>query len=102
MSRRVIFRARTLADIDDAYRWYEEQRHGLGVEFMAELGKVDVLIGESPELFQRVRGPVRRAMLHKFPYGAFYIVKPEFVSVIAVMHHARDPKQWQRRAGAHR
>ena len=65
---------------------------------MAELGKIEVLVGHNPELFQRVRGQVRRAMMHKFPYGFFYVAHPEFVSVIAVLHHARDPKHWQRRA----
>ena len=102
MTRRVIFRARALADINDAYGWYEEQRYGLGANFMAELEDVEARIGQNPELFQRVRGLVRRAMLHKFPYGVFYLAKPEFVSVIAVMHHARDPKHWQRRARTHR
>jgi plasmid stabilization system protein ParE len=65
---------------------------------MAELSEAEALIGENPELFRKVRGEARRVMLHKFPFGVFYIARSEFVSVVAVMHHARDPRHWQRRA----
>lgn len=65
---------------------------------MAEIGEAETLIEDNPELFGKIRGEVRRVILHKFPYGVFYIVRPELISVIAVMHHARDPKHWQGRA----
>jgi plasmid stabilization system protein ParE len=94
----VNFSSSALTDIDEAYRWYEQQQPGLGATFMAELGEVEGLIGAHPALFGKVRGEVRRAILHKFPYGIFYIVRSEFISVIAVMHHARHPKRWQGRA----
>ena len=55
-------------------------------------------VNQNPEQYQRVRGQIRRALLHKFPYGVFYVARPEFSSVIAVLHHARDPKHWQQRA----
>jgi len=94
----VTFRVRALADIDEAYRWYEQQHCGLGATFMAEIEAVEALMGQHPKMFPQVRAQVRRAMLHKFPYGVFYLAQPTFVSVIAVLHHARDPKHWQRRA----
>jgi len=28
--------------------------------------------------------------------GIFYIAEPDMVSVLASMHHAREPLQWQR------
>lgn len=92
MSLPVIFRACAIIDIDEAYRWYEQKQPRLGVSFMAELGEAEALIRDNPEMFRKVRGEVRRAMLHKFPYGVFYITRPEFVSVVAVMHHARNPR----------
>lgn len=92
-----IFRARALTDIDEAYRWYEEKQLGLGTSFMVAIEHATSLVEDNPEQFPHVRGRVRRVLLRKFPYGLFYIVRPEFVSVIAVMHHARDPRHWQRR-----
>ncbi|MDN5844387.1 MAG: type II toxin-antitoxin system RelE/ParE family toxin [Alcaligenaceae bacterium] len=98
MSLPVLFRAAALIDINEAYHWYEEKQKGLGAAFMAELGDAEALIGDNPELFRKVHGEVRRAILHKFPYGVFYVARPESVSVVAVMRHARNPKHWQDRA----
>lgn len=95
MSCRVIFRSSALTDIDDAYQWYEQQQPGLGDSFMAELGKVEALLGDNAMMFGRIRGEVRRAILDKFPYGVFYIARSEFVSIIAVLHQARNPRVWQ-------
>lgn len=97
MTVAVIFRSAALADIQQAYEWYESKRPGLGASFMAELGTTQSLIGTNPELFGKLRGDVRRAMLHRFPYAVFYVARSELVSVIAVMHHARNPKAWQGR-----
>lgn len=96
MSRPVIFRSAAQRDIADACQWYEARQPGLGAAFLDEIGKVEQLISADPELFAAVRGEVRRAILHRFPYAVFYVVRPEFVSVVAVLHHARHPRAWQR------
>lgn len=101
MSLPVIFRAAALADVEQAYAWYEERLPGLGRSFMDELEKIHAHIQRNPQLFGKVRGPVRRAILRKFPYGVFYIVDAHAVSVIAVLHHARAPHHWQRRSTGH-
>lgn len=99
MKRRIIFRSSAQCDLADAYRWYEEQQPGLGANFIDELDKVEHLISDNPELFAKVRGEVRRAILNKFPYGVFYVVHPDFISVIAVLHHARNPEAWRHATG---
>jgi len=35
--KRVVVRPAAASDIEDAYRWYESQRAGLGDEFLAAL-----------------------------------------------------------------
>jgi plasmid stabilization system protein ParE len=35
---------------------------------------------------------IRRLNLERFPYGIFYIVKPEEVRVLAVLHGRRETK----------
>jgi hypothetical protein len=32
-----------------------------------------------------------------FPSAFFYVIQPEFVHIIAVMHHSRDQQHWQKR-----
>jgi plasmid stabilization system protein ParE len=54
-------------------------------------------IGERPKQFPRVRSLLRRAMVKRFPYAVFFIESEPFISIVAVLHHARDPKHWQSR-----
>ena len=51
-------------------------------------------IQEFPEMFARVHGEVRRAVVSRFPYAVFYRVEPKRVVVLAVLHMARDPELW--------
>jgi plasmid stabilization system protein ParE len=46
----------------------------------------------------RVDNRIRRAALHRFPYGIFYILDGETIRVIAILHRARSPEQWRRRS----
>jgi hypothetical protein len=32
-----------------------------------------------------------------FPFGVFYVILPEVISVLAVFHTSRDPALWQAR-----
>ena len=97
MSVPVIFHDSAIVDADEAFRWYQKKRPGLGESFIVELDKMEVQISDNPELYPRVYGNVHRAILHKFPFSIFYVIQPEFVNVIAVMHHSRDQQHWQKR-----
>ena len=57
------------ADIREARERYEEQRVGLGREFLAAVRQILATVEEFPLRFPRVRGEVRRAPLHRFPYA---------------------------------
>jgi plasmid stabilization system protein ParE len=97
--KRVIVRPAAAADIDDAYRWYEQQRAGLGEEFLAVLRTtMDRVVAQS-EAFAVIHRATRRALVpRRFPYGLFYRVHGDTIVVVACMHAKRDPRQWQRRS----
>lgn len=48
-------------------------------------------IVSNPFQYQNVESDIRRAVVHTFPYLAFYIFDGEFVHVLAVIHGAQDP-----------
>jgi plasmid stabilization system protein ParE len=98
MSVPVIFHNLAIADVEEAFCWYQEKQPDLGDSFIAELENKEEQISANPELYPRIYRNVHRAILHKFPFSAFYVIFPEFVSVIAVMHHSRDPQHWQKRS----
>jgi len=92
----IIFRSEALDDLSEAFQWYEEQRSDLGIEFMAAVDTKLEQIRAGPRQFPRMRRLIRRAIVLRFPYGIFFVERSEFITVIAVMHHARDPKHWRR------
>ena len=82
----------------DAFGWYEEHAAGLGEEFLRATDAVFRSIVRTPLQHALVHGPVRRALMRRFPYGVFYTVGEEDVTVIAVFHASRNPRQWRSRA----
>ena len=96
MNYRLILRKGAEADISDAYHWYEEKVSGLGSEFILAVDRTLDFIQGNPEGYPIIYQGVRRALLHRFPYGIFFIWDREMISVLAVMHTARNPAKWRK------
>ncbi|MGQ0657519.1 MAG: type II toxin-antitoxin system RelE/ParE family toxin [Chromatiales bacterium] len=94
MAFRLKFRTRALREIGEAYAWYETQSPGLGNEFMAATELQLRRLEQAPFIYPEILRGVRRAMLPRFPYALFYTVRGELLSVLAVIHSARDPMRW--------
>lgn len=84
-------------DIQAAALWYEDQRDGLGVRFLDELTHVFGRIVQHPRQFPRVNDSVQRALLRHFPYGVYFLLEDERISVLAVLHLHRYPEVWKSR-----
>ena len=97
MAYRLTVSDRAVREIGEAYEWYEEQLHGLGAEFIDALDAQLQLITQTPLLFPEIRRGIRRTLLSHFPYGVFYASKGDVVSILAVVHTARNPRRWPRR-----
>ena len=97
ISRAVAFRLYARNEYDEAVARYESERTGLGLEFAVQVEAVLELVATRPALFRRVHGPVRRAIVKRFPYGIHFLDEPERVVVLAVFHAARDPAELLRR-----
>ncbi|MEQ2008015.1 MAG: type II toxin-antitoxin system RelE/ParE family toxin [Limisphaerales bacterium] len=78
------------ADMAEAYAWYEEERPGLGVEYLTELRATYRRMCDWPLLYAVRFAGVRRVNLRRFPYGIFYVVRPDEIWVLGVLHGARD------------
>jgi plasmid stabilization system protein ParE len=97
--KHVIVRPAAAADIDDAYRWYEARRPGLGEEFLVALNATRDHVIEQPEAYPVLHRATRRALLpRRFPYALFYRVYGDNIVIVACMHAKRDPRRWQRRS----
>jgi len=92
-----LFRPEAAAEVEDAFRWYERQRHGLGGEFLDAVRDCLEAVIDRPEAYAAVHRDTRRALLRRFPYGLFYRLLGDQMVVIACFHARRDPKVWRRR-----
>jgi toxin ParE1/3/4 len=88
------------ADIEQAAAWYEAQRIGLGVRFLAELDRTMNRIAADPETGTpwSSERPYRRMTLRRFPYIVVFERSGPEVLVLAVAHTRRSPGFWLGRA----
>ena len=92
------FTLRASDDIEEAYRWYEAQRPGLGGEFEAALELVLRLVRTVPEAGPKVHRELRRLLVPKFPYSLYYRLGESVIEIRGCLHQRRDPRVWRRRA----
>jgi len=85
------------SDIEDAYKWYESQRKGLGESFILCIEEALSRASRNPNNYSVVYKKVRRIFIHRFPFGLFFVESQDYISVIAVLHARRDPKMWKKR-----
>lgn len=88
----VVYRQAARREIVSAARTYEGQREGLGGLFLDEIGRIEGHISEGPRLYQLVGDGVRRAVLHRFPFGLFYLEEEQRIVVLACLDLRRDPE----------
>ena len=78
-------------ELVQAIQYYEDQRIGLGREFLLEVEQVVDLIISFPSSWPIYTGNIRRALVKRFPFGLFYRVNQKEIVVAAVMDLRRDP-----------
>lgn len=94
MALAVVFRRRVKHDLQAAFDWYEEQRVGLGEDFLTSVKATFSSIELHPELYPTEHGEVRRAVMSRFPFAVFYLIEPSRSVVLRVLHTARNPAIW--------
>ena len=94
MAATVLYKPAAQAEIRDIAEYLEGQRPGFGRLFIEDIRRVEEFLRDNPGLYQLVNGPIRRAVLRRFPYGVFYIVEDEGILVLACFHLHRDPRSY--------
>jgi len=91
----VFLRPAAAAELDEAYKWYERERAGLGEEFLQAADALVDRLAESPLAFPVVHRDRRRAVFRRFPYSLIYRVIDGDVFVLACSHGKRNPRTWR-------
>ncbi|MCM3902921.1 MAG: type II toxin-antitoxin system RelE/ParE family toxin [Pyrinomonadaceae bacterium] len=84
-------------DVESAFKWYETEEPGLGFEFLEQLRAAYGRILAKPFGYQELSTGIRRALTRQFPYAVYFSIEDETILILAVLHTARAPAEWQRR-----
>lgn len=84
MAYRLKFSAQAVRETGEVQEWYESQSLGLGEEFIAAIELQLKRLEQAPLLYAEVIPGVRRALLPRFPFGLFYVVRGDLVHVLTV------------------
>ncbi|MCB1176035.1 MAG: type II toxin-antitoxin system RelE/ParE family toxin [Leptospiraceae bacterium] len=84
-------------DIKESYQYYEEQKEGLGAEFLDEVNEKIQEIVEKPEKYSKYYKNVRKTSLKRFPFNILYTIKEKLVAIIGVWHKRREPGKLEKR-----
>ncbi len=85
------------AELKEALARYESIRPALAQRFAEAVEDTVEEIATAPLRYAVVEKGRRRAGVHRFPYGLFFLVEEKRVVVIACFHGKRNPKHWQLR-----
>ena len=97
MNYALVFRPEVREEINQAYSWYENQKSGLGDEFLDCVDETLNRICKLPESYPIVHRDIRRAVVRRFPYAVYYRIVSSRVIVTAIFHGRRDPQTWPMR-----
>ena len=85
-------------DIAEAYQYYESCRTDLGSDFVLCIEESLARIQKNPKQYERIYKRVHRALVRRFPFGIYYVIDQENISVIGVLHARKNPLHLQSRS----
>lgn len=84
-------------DALEATLWYNEQKAGLGDEFLQTLEAEFDRIQRGPFIYSVRYRKTRIAFIERFPFGIHFSVEKERINVLAILHTSGNPKIWDER-----
>ncbi len=89
-------------DMRESALWYDQQRAGLGNEFLDAIQDGLEQIEQHPHRYKKLptgfpEREVRRYLLTQFPYLIVYEILSEEALVVAIPHAKRKPNFWESR-----
>ena len=91
MKYRVIVRPEAEEDLKKVFSWYEDNRTGLGYDFLLQVDAGINFIKRSPEIHPIEYKGTRKHLIKRFPYKIIYFIEEEKIVVLAVLHGRRSP-----------
>ncbi len=85
------YTGRATTELDTAFIWYENQRKGLGFDFLNCVEAIIETILQMPKLYAEHHRSFRRALVRRFPFSIFYTIETSGIVVHAIFDNRQDP-----------
>lgn len=87
------------AELQAAIGWYTQRSVSLGLRLTLAVDDAFARVEALPESHVEVPAtgapvPVRRALVHDFPYAVMFMQLDRDIHVVAIAHAKRDPGYW--------
>ena len=90
----IIYHPEARNELLQAASFYENNREGLGRDFLSAAQIGTNFINIYPEAGRIIKKPYRRLLIKRFPYGIIYRQTKNCIYIVAVMHLKRRPGYW--------
>ena len=97
MKQRVSFHELAEFELNDAAVFFENEREGLGVRFLAAVQDAVAHIQQHPQASPVIIEDIRCKLVRKFPYSIMFSIKPDHIRILALANQKRRPFYWQGR-----
>ncbi len=84
------YTSKAMVDLESALTWYENQRKGLGLDFLESISKSIFEISSFPEMYPVCYSVFRRNITKKFPFLIFYTIEPDEIVIHAIFDNRKD------------
>ena len=89
--RELVFTPEAGTDFRTAFRWYEQRRAGVGLQFETAFDYALDRVRATPLASKSVTERFRCVVLRRFPYSIFFTFDDKRVTIVAVWHTRQDP-----------
>lgn len=93
MKYNILFTGSAEKDMQDSFKWYENESIGLGWEFRNEIAICITRILDDTVSFQIYFGEIRKIAIERFPYLIYYKKDEQLKKIVigAILHERRNP-----------
>ncbi len=94
---RYIFHPEALLEYEEGIEYYKKISIELARSFIQSVEEGIEKIRGNPEAWQMVEEGVRRHLLKRFPFGIYYTIEGNYITIFAILHMSRKPGYWKKR-----
>ena len=84
---------RVIDELNLVFAWYEQQRRGLGFDFLDCIEAALQNIIKSPEIYQIRYSNFRSCVIRRFPFSIFYTIESDEIIVHSVFDNRQNPEK---------